>query len=97
MHDPLFDTMKYSFRHGATTVSLRSFASELPADTGSGGIQYVVSDADAVDTPPRHTAWSSRSRSGVLERRVTHYLARRPGRYDELLRRDHDEQAGAHE
>jgi catechol 2,3-dioxygenase-like lactoylglutathione lyase family enzyme len=49
VHDPLFDTMKYSFRHGATTVSLRSFAGKLPADTGSGGIQYVVSDADAVN------------------------------------------------
>lgn len=48
-HDPLFDTMKYSFRHGATTVTLRGFGIDLPADTGSGGIQYVVSDADAVD------------------------------------------------
>jgi catechol 2,3-dioxygenase-like lactoylglutathione lyase family enzyme len=48
-HDALFDTMKYSFRHGATTVTLRSFGLDLPADTGSGGIQYVVSDADAVD------------------------------------------------
>jgi len=48
VHDSRFDTMKYSFRHGATIVSLRSFGRDLPADTGSGGIQYVVSDVDHV-------------------------------------------------
>jgi catechol 2,3-dioxygenase-like lactoylglutathione lyase family enzyme len=48
-HDARFDTMKYSFRHGATTISLRSFGRPLPADTGSGGIQYVVSDVEYVD------------------------------------------------
>jgi catechol 2,3-dioxygenase-like lactoylglutathione lyase family enzyme len=46
--DHRFGTKKYSFRHGATTVVLRSFSRELPADTGSGGIQYVVSNVDAV-------------------------------------------------
>jgi catechol 2,3-dioxygenase-like lactoylglutathione lyase family enzyme len=49
VRDERFGTTKYSFRHGATTVSLRSFGSQLPADTGSGGIQYVVSDVDFVD------------------------------------------------
>ena len=49
VQDPRFGTTKYPFRHGTTTVSLRSFAAELPADTGSGGIQYVVSDVDFVD------------------------------------------------
>ena len=48
-HDPVFDTMKYSFRNGATTISLRSFGGDVPADTGSGGIQYVVSNVDRVD------------------------------------------------
>lgn len=47
--DPVFHTTKYSFRHGSTIVSLRSFGTQLPADTGSGGIQYVVSDAGAVE------------------------------------------------
>ena len=47
--DERFGTRKYSYRHGATTVSLRSFGKDLPADTGSGGIQYVVSDVEAVD------------------------------------------------
>jgi len=49
VHDARFGTMKYSFRHGATTISLRSFGRPLPADTGSGGIQYVVSDVEHVD------------------------------------------------
>ncbi len=48
--DSLFDTIKYPFRHGSTTVSLRCFGSDLPADTGSGGIQYVISDAKKVDS-----------------------------------------------
>jgi catechol 2,3-dioxygenase-like lactoylglutathione lyase family enzyme len=66
VHDPLFDTMKYSFRHGATTVSLRSFAGELPADTGSGGIQYVVSNADAVDT-------AAKAHGVVVEKPLTEF------------------------
>jgi catechol 2,3-dioxygenase-like lactoylglutathione lyase family enzyme/predicted enzyme related to lactoylglutathione lyase len=47
--DARFGTTKYSFRHGATTVSLRSFGPGLPMDNGSGGIQYVVSSVDVVD------------------------------------------------
>jgi hypothetical protein len=46
--DPVFHTNKYSYRHGSTIISLRSFGPKLPADTGSGGIQYVVTDAKAV-------------------------------------------------
>lgn len=48
VQDPRFGTTKYRFRHGATTISLRQFDGSLPADTGSGGIQYVVSNVDAV-------------------------------------------------
>jgi catechol 2,3-dioxygenase-like lactoylglutathione lyase family enzyme len=57
VRDARFGTTKYPFRHGATTVSLRSFGA-LPADTGSGGIQYVVSNVDAVDAlaKERHVA-----------------------------------------
>jgi catechol 2,3-dioxygenase-like lactoylglutathione lyase family enzyme len=40
---------KHSYRNGSTIVSLRTFGGELPADTGGGGIQYVVSDAAMVD------------------------------------------------
>jgi catechol 2,3-dioxygenase-like lactoylglutathione lyase family enzyme len=46
--DSRFGTKKYSFRHGTTTVTLRHFGRVLPADTGSGGIQYVVSNVDGV-------------------------------------------------
>jgi catechol 2,3-dioxygenase-like lactoylglutathione lyase family enzyme len=47
VEDKLFGTMKYPFRHGSTTISLRSFGA-LPRDTGTGGIQYVVSDVEVV-------------------------------------------------
>jgi catechol 2,3-dioxygenase-like lactoylglutathione lyase family enzyme len=47
--DERFGTRKYSFRHGATTISLRSFGKGLPVDDGSGGIQYVVSNVELVD------------------------------------------------
>lgn len=46
--DPVFGVMVYPFRHGTTTINLRSFGPNLPADTGSGGIQYVVTSADTV-------------------------------------------------
>jgi catechol 2,3-dioxygenase-like lactoylglutathione lyase family enzyme len=48
--DPVFGTKVYPFRNGTTTVELRHFGGTLPADTGSGGIQYVVSDVEAVNT-----------------------------------------------
>ena len=47
--DPIFGTTKYAFRNGATTIALRHFGDSLPADTGTGGIQYVISDVELVD------------------------------------------------
>jgi catechol 2,3-dioxygenase-like lactoylglutathione lyase family enzyme len=47
--DPVFGTKVYPFRNGTTTVELRHFGGNLPADTGSGGIQYVVSNVEAVN------------------------------------------------
>jgi catechol 2,3-dioxygenase-like lactoylglutathione lyase family enzyme len=46
--DAILDTKKYPYRHGSVTISLRCFGKPAPADTGSGGIQYVVSDVKAV-------------------------------------------------
>jgi len=46
--DAVFNTTKYPYRRGSVTISLRSFGKPVPADTGSGGIQYVVSDVKAV-------------------------------------------------
>jgi catechol 2,3-dioxygenase-like lactoylglutathione lyase family enzyme len=47
--DVMLGVMKYPYRHGETTVNLWTFGKGLPADTGSAGIQYVVSDAATVD------------------------------------------------
>ena len=46
--DEILNTTKYSYKHGPVIVSLRCFGKPVPADTGSGGIQYVVSDVKAV-------------------------------------------------
>ena len=46
--DPILNTTKYPYRHGSAIVSLRFFGKPVPADTGSGGIQYVASDVKAV-------------------------------------------------
>ena len=47
--DPLLGTTRYPYRHGTTTVTVWSFGKGLPANTRSAGIQYVVSDVEAVD------------------------------------------------
>jgi catechol 2,3-dioxygenase-like lactoylglutathione lyase family enzyme len=52
-HDDRFGVSKHSFRHGTTVVSLFAFEGEVPADTGSSGIQYVVSNVDRVDSEAR--------------------------------------------
>jgi len=49
VEDERFGVTKYPYRHGTTIISLRSFGPGLPVDTGSGGIQYVVSDVNLVD------------------------------------------------
>jgi catechol 2,3-dioxygenase-like lactoylglutathione lyase family enzyme len=47
--DALIGATVHAYRHGSTWVSLVDFGDRLPADTGSGGIQYVVSDVERVD------------------------------------------------
>jgi catechol 2,3-dioxygenase-like lactoylglutathione lyase family enzyme len=47
--DTLLNTRKYPFRNGTTTVNLWTLGSNLPANTRSAGIQYIVSDAGKVD------------------------------------------------
>ena len=47
--DGLFNTTKYAYQLGNVIVALRELGEGLPADTGSGGIQYVVSDAIEVE------------------------------------------------
>jgi catechol 2,3-dioxygenase-like lactoylglutathione lyase family enzyme len=48
--DSLLGTTRYPYRHGTTTVNVWTFGKGLPANTRSAGIQYVVSDVEAVDT-----------------------------------------------
>ena len=47
--DPVLGVKRYPYRHGTTTVTLWSSGKGLPANTRSAGIQYVVSDVEAVD------------------------------------------------
>jgi catechol 2,3-dioxygenase-like lactoylglutathione lyase family enzyme len=49
VHDDLLKTTKYPFRHGTTTINVWSFGRSVPVNTGSAGIQYVVSNVAAVD------------------------------------------------
>ena len=48
------DITRYPYRHGETTIYLHEVGEGKPADTGSSGIQYVVSDAAMVDARARH-------------------------------------------
>ena len=49
VEDPLLGATRYPYRHGTTTVTVWTFGKGLPANTRSAGIQYVVSDVEAVD------------------------------------------------
>ena len=53
VNDPFLGVTKHPFRHGETTIDLWSAGKALPADTGSAGIQYVISNIDAVDARAR--------------------------------------------
>lgn len=49
MKDPVLGITRYPFRNGETTVSLWSVGKNLPADTGSAGIQYVIGNIQQVN------------------------------------------------
>jgi catechol 2,3-dioxygenase-like lactoylglutathione lyase family enzyme len=49
VRDPLLGVTKYPYRHGETTINVWTSGTGLPRDTGSAGIQYVVSDVETVD------------------------------------------------
>lgn len=51
---PIMGTTFFPFVHEETTILLYHMGDNLPADTGSAGIQYVVSDAALVDARGRH-------------------------------------------
>lgn len=49
VQDKLLGVTRYPFRNGETTISLWSKGKNLPADTGSAGVQYVIGNVDAVN------------------------------------------------
>ena len=49
MESAALGTTKYPYRHGTMTVNLWTFGKGLPANTYTAGIQYVISDVEAVD------------------------------------------------
>lgn len=51
--DAVLGVTRYPYRHGTTTISLWAVASRRPANPGLAGIQYVVSNVDAVSALAR--------------------------------------------
>jgi hypothetical protein len=49
VRDELLGTTRYSYTHGATTINLFSFGADLPKDAQTGGMQYIVWSASAVN------------------------------------------------
>ena len=49
VRNELLETTKYSYRHGDVTINLWAFANDLPRDTNTAGIQYIVWNVEAVD------------------------------------------------
>jgi catechol 2,3-dioxygenase-like lactoylglutathione lyase family enzyme len=45
----LLGATKYAFHHGSTTLNLWSFGKDLPHDTYTAGLQYIVWDVVGVD------------------------------------------------
>lgn len=49
VEDKLLGVTKYPYRNGETVINLWQAGTNLPADTGSAGIQYVIGNVDAVN------------------------------------------------
>jgi len=55
-YDPVLGTTRYPFRHGDTTINVWSFGQAVPANKSSAGIQYVISNVEAVDAKAKAAA-----------------------------------------
>lgn len=53
VEDAFLGVTRYPFRHGETTINLWSAGHDLPADTGSAGIQYVTGNVREIDAAAR--------------------------------------------
>jgi catechol 2,3-dioxygenase-like lactoylglutathione lyase family enzyme len=49
VRDELIGAVKHSFKHGANTINIWSFGTDLPKDSATGGIQYIVWNVAAID------------------------------------------------
>jgi catechol 2,3-dioxygenase-like lactoylglutathione lyase family enzyme len=49
VNDPMIGVTKYPFRHGQTTISLFQIGKGLLRDTGSAGVQYIISNIEAMN------------------------------------------------
>ena len=49
VEDAFLGVTRYPFRHGETIINLWSAGHDLPADTGSAGIQYVTGNVREID------------------------------------------------
>ena len=49
VRDELLRTTKHAFTHGAATINLWSFGADLPKDTQTGGMQYIVWNVAGID------------------------------------------------
>jgi len=58
VEDEILGVTRYPYRHGQTTINLWEVGTGKPADTGSAGVQYVVSDVDTINdrAMARHVA-----------------------------------------
>ncbi len=53
VRDELIGAVKHPFTFASTTINLWSFGAELPKDSATGGMQYIVSDVAAIDAVAR--------------------------------------------
>jgi catechol-2,3-dioxygenase len=49
VQDALLGTTKHTYRHGTTTINVWSFGKDLPKDTNTAGLQYIVWNVEGVD------------------------------------------------
>ena len=53
IRDELLGTVKHPFKHGSTTINLWSFGADLPKDSATAGMQYIVWNVAAIDAVVR--------------------------------------------
>jgi catechol 2,3-dioxygenase-like lactoylglutathione lyase family enzyme len=83
VRDDLVGAVKHAFTHGATTINLWSFDAELPRDSETAGMQYIVWNVAAIDAVVRERDRPAAVAAGANADAV----APGSGRRQQLLRR----------